>query len=194
MKSVELSPVVVNERITDSLRPASREVGAASPIAAADSSEHQSYIYFPELKTKFQLTDIDLKETRRRSQWLVLNTYARVLRRLARYLGTPTIKADTRDEPWNEVTNTWWCEDYLDLTGNYDVFGKYNANMPSTAVSASPFAGAGVCSSSANVKPPFPPPLTPPPADASASRQCAHVGPTQAVARQKRQAGSDTAE
>jgi hypothetical protein len=74
-----------------------------------------------------------LKETRRRSQWLVLNTYARVLRRLVRYLGVSQIKADTRDEEWNEITNTWWCEEYRDRTGNYDISGKYNADTFLTA-------------------------------------------------------------
>jgi hypothetical protein len=129
MKTIESNSVAVNDRISGALRQVSRmrEPGAASSIAAADNPEHQAYIYFPELRTKFQLTDIDLLETRRRSQWLVLNTYARVLRRLARYLGTPQIKADTLDETFNEAANLWWCCEYLDRTGNYDVSGKYNA-------------------------------------------------------------------
>ena len=103
------------------------EVSAISGIAAADNPSHQSYIYFPEARTKFQLTSLDLKETRRRSQWLCLNTFARVLRRLARYLGTPRIKANTRDAEWNKAADTWFQENYIDRVGGYDASGKYSA-------------------------------------------------------------------
>lgn len=119
-----ISPAA-NESILESI--SQIEPAAASGIAAADQPEHLGYIIWPEMRGKFQLTEYDLKETRRRSQWLVMNTYARVLRRLARYLGTPKIKANTRDREWNEAADTFWAETYVDKVGNYDASGKFTS-------------------------------------------------------------------
>lgn len=117
-----LLPPAVNERLHHAFAP---EVGATSGIAAADQPEHQSFVYWPELKSKYQLTEYDLKETRRRSQWLVMNTYARVIRGLGRYLGTPAVKANTRDLVFNKAVDRWWQETYVDRAGNYEMSGKF---------------------------------------------------------------------
>ena len=96
-------------------------------IAAASQPTHQGYIYWPELNAKYQLTETDLKETRRKSQWLVTNTAARVIRRLARYLGAPVVKANTRDAAWNRIADSWFASQYRDHAGAYDRSGKFTA-------------------------------------------------------------------
>ena len=112
---------------------ASDDTGATTPygtgsIAAASQPMHQGYVYWPELNSKYQLTESDLKEVRRKSQWLVINTAARVIRRLARYLGAPVVKANTRDPEFNKAADAWFATQYRDRTGAYDRSGKYNAS------------------------------------------------------------------
>ncbi len=102
------------------------DIGAVSSVAAADDTEQRGYVYFPNLLGRHQLTNLDLKETRRRSQWLCLNTSARVLRALAHNVGSCSIHPATTDEDFNAAVAAWWEETYC-VEGNYDMSGKYSA-------------------------------------------------------------------
>lgn len=98
---------------------------AGNGIAAADYSTARGWVYFPELRGKLQFTRYSRLETIRRCQWLVWNMgAARVIRRLARWVGAVSVTPATEDLRWNKMAAEWWRETYSQAVGNYDVSGK----------------------------------------------------------------------
>ena len=113
--------------LQDRLRP-QPEPTATSSVAAADDVDERGYIWWPNQLTRHQLTNLDLTETRKRSQWLCINTAARALRRLSRYVGTSVIKPNTTDAAFNTAVQVWWREEFQDRPGNYDLSGKFTSD------------------------------------------------------------------
>lgn len=123
-----MSPSSIDLRaLQERLAPAITDPGAASGVAAADVHEGQGYIWWPNTLTRHQLTELDLKETRKRSQWLCINTAARVLRRLSRYVGVSAIMPNTTDAEFNAELKKWWSDDFQSKAGNYEMSGKYSS-------------------------------------------------------------------
>lgn len=78
-------------------------------ITAADYSEARGFIYFPNLKGVDQFRGYSRQETIRRSQWLTWNLGpARVLHKLARWIGAIGITPATADRDWNKLAGAWW--------------------------------------------------------------------------------------
>jgi len=82
-------------------------------ITAADYSEARGFIYFPNLKGVDQFKGYSRQETIRRSQWLTWNVGpARVLHKLARWVGAIGITPATGDRKWNKLAAAWWRNKY----------------------------------------------------------------------------------
>lgn len=81
---------------------------AGQGITAADYSEARGFIYFPNLKGADQFKGYSRQETIRRCQWLVWNVgAARVLHKLARWVGAVDITPATNDAKFNKTVSAW---------------------------------------------------------------------------------------
>lgn len=89
--------------------PQAPQAFAGQGITAADYSEARGFIYFPNLKGVDQFKGYSRRETIRRSQWLTWNVGpARVLHKLARWVGAVGITPATSDRKFNKITAAWW--------------------------------------------------------------------------------------
>ncbi len=89
-------------------------------ITAADTTESRGFIYFPNLKGVDQFRGYSRVETIRRSQWLTWNVGpARVLHKLARWVGAIGITPATSDHKWNKLAAAWWRNKFEKSRASY---------------------------------------------------------------------------
>lgn len=93
--------------------PDSGAIMASDGIEAGGFSESRGFVYFPNLKGSDQFKGYSRQETIRRCQWLVWNVGpARVLHKLARWVGSVGITPGTADREWNKTAQAWWRQKF----------------------------------------------------------------------------------
>lgn len=95
--------------LPESSQPSEMAFNGQGITAADTNSEARGFIYFPNLKSADQFRGYSRRETIRRSQWLTWNLGpARVLHKLARWIGAIGITPATSDRDFNKITAAWW--------------------------------------------------------------------------------------